>query len=72
MVDYSEGCIALQEKSKQLYDLLLNKEFSKARILCAEISTEARLIDKQIVIQYPEETGHEKMKITNVWNSNDA
>jgi len=75
MIDYSEGCTTLLQKTKQLYDLLLNKQFKEARVLCAEISTEARLIDKQIVIQYPEETGHSniiKMPVPDVWNKHDS
>lgn len=74
MIDYSEGCTTLLSKVKQLYDDLLNQRFKEARILCAEISTEARLIDKQIVIQFPEETGHTnvvKMPIPDVWKQND-
>lgn len=75
MIDYSEGITALSNKCKQLYDAVLHHRFSEARILCAEISTEARLINQQIVIQHPEETGHSnvvKMPILNVWNQNDS
>jgi hypothetical protein len=74
MIDYSEGCTSLTIKVKNLYDALLNKRFSEARDLCAEISTEARLIDKQIVIQFPDETGFSnviKMPVPD-WTGNDA
>lgn len=55
MIDYSEGCHNLSVKSKALYDALLNKRYSEARDLCAQISAEARLIDKHLVIQYFDE-----------------
>lgn len=74
MIDYSEGCHSLSVKSKALYEALLNKRYTEARDLCAEISTEARLIDKQIVIQFPEETGFNnviKMPVPD-WTGNDA
>lgn len=74
MIDYSEGCHNLSVKSKALYEALLNKRYTEARDLCAQISAEARLIDKHIVIQYfDEHTFNNVIKMPKPdWNGNDA
>ena len=58
MVDYSEGLLALKGLVDSLHRSLLERDPASARDICAQIVAEARLVDKQIVIQFPKETGH--------------
>jgi hypothetical protein len=58
MVDYSEGILTLKRLVDGLHHVLLERDPMAARDMCAQIVTEARLIDKQIVVQFPKETGH--------------
>ena len=58
MVDYSEGILTLKKLVNDLHRVLLERDPMAARDVCAQIVAEARLIDKQIVVQFPKETGH--------------
>lgn len=58
MVDYSEGILTLKELVDSLHRMLLERDPMGARDVCAQIVAEARLVDKQIVVQFPQETGH--------------
>lgn len=58
MVDYSEGVLELRRLIDVLHRSLLERDPASARDICAQIVAEARLVDKQIVIQFPKETGH--------------
>lgn len=58
MVDYSEGILTLKKLVDSLHRVLLERDPMAARDMCAQIVAEARLVDKQIVLQFPKETGH--------------
>jgi hypothetical protein len=58
MVDYIEGVLNMRQKLYELEKALLNKKIMDARTLCAQLSTEARMIYQQLAVQFPEETGH--------------
>lgn len=58
MVDYAEGVLELRRLIEALHRSLLEKDVVTARDVCAQIVAEARLVDKQIVVQFPKETGH--------------
>lgn len=58
MVDYSEGILTLKGLVDSLHRMLLERDPMGARDVCAQIVAEARLVDKQIVVQFPQETGH--------------
>lgn len=58
MVDYSEGILNLKKLVDKLHRALLERDPMAARDMCAQIVAEARLVDKQVVLQFPKETGH--------------
>lgn len=58
MVDYSEGILNLKKLVDSLHRTLLERDPMAARDMCAQIVAEARLVDKQVVLQFPKETGH--------------
>jgi hypothetical protein len=58
MVDYSEGILNLKKLVDSLHRVLLERDPMGARDMCAQIVAEARLVDKQVVLQFPKETGH--------------
>lgn len=55
MIDHIEGWLRLNKTMKDLYDATLKCDYARARALCAEIATDARLVAAQLSI---EEEGH--------------
>lgn len=51
MLDYSEGCLAVKSKSKQIYDLLIHHRYNEAREVCIELIADSRSLYHQIQIQ---------------------
>ena len=58
MIDYVEGLLKMEQLLRELKRALVANDPMTARDLCAQIVTETRLVDKQIVVQFPKETGH--------------
>ena len=58
MIDYVEGLLKMEQLLRELKRALIVNEPMAARDLCAQIVAETRLVDKQIVVQFPKETGH--------------
>ena len=58
MIDYVEGLLKMEQLLRELQRALLANNPMAARDLCAQIVAETRLVDKQIVVQFPKETGH--------------
>jgi len=59
MIDYAESHHRMKKLVDQVWQLLLQQQFSEARALCDTIVVEARLTKAQIAAQHPKETGHE-------------
>lgn len=58
MIDYVEGLLKMEQLLRELKRALIANDPMTARDLCAQIVAETRLVDKQIVVQFPKETGH--------------
>ena len=51
MLDYSEGCLAIKNKTSQVYDLLIHHRYDEAREVCIELIADSRSLYHQIQIQ---------------------
>jgi len=51
MLDYSEGCLAIKNKTNQIYDLLIHHRYDEAREVCIELIADSRSLYHQIQIQ---------------------
>jgi hypothetical protein len=58
MIDYSEGILNLKRLLADLEEALRDNRVMEARDLCAQITTESRLVYQQLAIQFLKETNH--------------
>lgn len=55
MIDWSEGHHKLKALSRELYEAMLSGQFEKARLICDEITVEARLTKAKIGAQHADQ-----------------
>lgn len=51
MIDHIEGWLRMDRAVRELHEATLKKDYARARELCAELASDARLVAHQISIE---------------------
>lgn len=51
MIDHIEGWLRMDRAVRELHEATLKKDYARARELCAEIASDARLVAHQLSIE---------------------